>query len=669
MINTMHSTFRAKATSMGRLMTTGKLSLLFTMGLACSTFTAPALAQCPAPVTYTASGGAATNSFFGLSVSNAGDINNDGFEDFVVGAPFRGFNNGSVYTYSGQTGFLIYLKSGVNAEQYGYCVAAAGDINHDNFADVIVGAPDNDSGGSDRGIAYVLAGPSGATTIRTFLGANVGDHFGWAVGGGMDVNNDGTDDLIVGAPESDTFGVNSGYVAVYSGATGARLRLHGGSAGDYLGFSVCMAGNINGDANRDYAAGGPYSNSPVDSAGKVVVYSGATGAVLYSWAGTYQQEFFGNSIAGGGDWNDDGRDDLLIGSPGHDTTGVGKGAVVVRSGLTGAQIAFRAPFVIGTDAYGGAVAWAGKQTNDNFDEAFVGAPTSLANSGRVFGMLPGAGKRFGLAGAPDSGYFGYSVSAGDFNNDGFPDLIVGAPCEGGGANCDGMAFVYHSSDVDNDGVSCLFDNCPTVPNPLQQDVNNDGIGDACSIEDTLRFTLLSPVDMVVTDPTGDSIGIGFNTIAAASTYDTLTNWGSTPEPDDRVTIPHPIEGSYEIRIIREPGTPDSAKFTLTIRINGNQQLIPDGYADQAVSALGTTVPDTYVWTAALTLPGDANADGIWTAADIIYMVNYVFKSGPAPVVDGHGDVNCSGAVTSADIIALVNFIFKGGAPPCSQSAG
>ena len=88
-----------------------------------------------------------------------------------------------------------------------------------------------------------------------------------------------------------------------------------------------------------------------------------------------------------------------------------------------------------------------------------------------------------------------------------------------------------------------------------------------------------------------------------------------------------------------------------------------------MAALGTTVPDTYTWTAATTLPGDANADGVTNSADIIYLVNHVFKGGPGSVVPGHGDVNCDDAVTSADIIYLVNYVFKGGEAPCSQTAG
>jgi len=88
-----------------------------------------------------------------------------------------------------------------------------------------------------------------------------------------------------------------------------------------------------------------------------------------------------------------------------------------------------------------------------------------------------------------------------------------------------------------------------------------------------------------------------------------------------------------------------------------------------VSAIGVTIPETYVWTAAATLPGDCNADGAFTSADIIYLVNFVFKGGAPPVVPLHGDVNCNGTTTSADIIYMVYFIFKSGTPPCSQSGG
>jgi hypothetical protein len=237
-------------------------------------------------------------------------------------------------------------------------------------------------------------------------------------------------------------------------------------------------------------------------------------------------------------------------------------------------------------------------------------------------------------------------------------------------------------DTDNDLVADSIDNCRHIFNPGQEDTDFDGVGDSCDVGDSLTFSVYSPIDMVVTDPAGDSIGIDslsrviFNTILLGSTYDTLTDENSATltgpdgDRDDIVTIPHPLVGDYQVRLVREPGASDSAHFTHAIRINGNQQLVPDGYKDATVSSLGSPeVPSVVVYTTALTLPGDTNADGLTTSADIIFMVNYIFKGGAAPSVPGHGDVNCDGLDTSADIIYLVNYVFKGGPAPCSQTVG
>jgi hypothetical protein len=231
------------------------------------------------------------------------------------------------------------------------------------------------------------------------------------------------------------------------------------------------------------------------------------------------------------------------------------------------------------------------------------------------------------------------------------------------------------SDIDEDGVADAADNCPGVFNPFQEDSNVNFVGDACEVPHALKFAVFSPVDMVVTDPNGDSIGIGFNTIGLGSTYDSTTDVNSATlsgpdgDPDDQITILRPFEGDYRVRLIPESGAIDSAKFTLSIRIDGNQQLVPDGYSNASVASIGEAIPSTTTWTATSTITGDANADGKFTSADIIYLVNYVFKNGPPPIIPGHGDTNCNGSVTSADVIRMVNFIFKSGISPCSQTGG
>lgn len=230
--------------------------------------------------------------------------------------------------------------------------------------------------------------------------------------------------------------------------------------------------------------------------------------------------------------------------------------------------------------------------------------------------------------------------------------------------------IFHSYDVtfngggDEDLAPDSCDNCVSNWNPGQDDADHNGVGDRCEVQDTLQFTLRSPVDVVVTDPSLDSIGKTFNVIQDGSTYTDNTDVNGDGDPDDIVTIPLPLAGQYLIRIFPETGANPGDKYTLTIRINGNQLIIPEGHHDASVSSL----PATFVWTAAGTLPGDVNADGKFTAADIIYMVNYIFKGGPGPVVPGHADTNCDNQTTSADLIRMVNFVFKSSTPPCSRTS-
>jgi len=180
--------------------------------------------------------------------------------------------------------------------------------------------------------------------------------------------------------------------------------------------------------------------------------------------------------------------------------------------------------------------------------------------------------------------------------------------------------------------------------------------------DTLWIIAYSPVDLIVTDPVGDSISLDTNTIQDAD-YDTTVDWNEDGDSDDLVTIPHPYVGEYQIRVIREDDVaPDDTTYDLGIRINGSDMDLladdeplppPDGCSDYSYDCLPH-------------LKGDVNGDDQINSADIVFLINYLFKSGPAPDPLELGYVNCGDeVVNSADIVYLIDYLFKGGPPPCS----
>ena len=184
--------------------------------------------------------------------------------------------------------------------------------------------------------------------------------------------------------------------------------------------------------------------------------------------------------------------------------------------------------------------------------------------------------------------------------------------------------------------------------------------------DTLRFVAYSPVDLIVTDPVLDSIGINFNTIPGAF-YDTTQDLNGDGDKDDRVVIPNPIMGEYMVRIVPEPG--GSGNYTLAVKLDGNEDRV------MIVNAPcpGPGQVDTVFYNVPEYLHGDVNRDGKKSVSDVVFLINYLFKGGPAPDPVDLGDANfCEqnppvqpGQPTVADVVSLVNYLFKGGVAPCS----
>lgn len=334
------------------------------------------------------------------ALAGAGDLNRDGIADVIVGRPSldqpdNKLGAGAAYAYSGADGTLLWRVDGrMYLGQLGKAVAGAGDVNQDGFDDVVVGADGESPGGVLRaGSAYVCSGADG-TVIWEFHGAAEADFMGNSVDGAGDVNRDGVPDVIVGMRWADPGGLpNAGSAFVYSGVDGSEIwRFDGQLHLGQLGWSVAGAGDVNGDGFADLAV---LELVP----GMAYVYSGKDGTTLWQFAD------LGVTVDGAGDVNGDGFADVLVGG-------------TVRSGLDGAILW----------SFGGNGAAAGDVNQDGFSDVIINASAcqlfnaeTTIHSGRDGETLWEFHADTGV-----NHICIESVVPGDLNGDGFLDVIAGA---------------------------------------------------------------------------------------------------------------------------------------------------------------------------------------------------------------------------------------------------
>ncbi len=365
---------------------------------------------------------------FGAALADAGDLDQDGLSDLIVGSPrsaVYGDNAGNVRIYSGSDGRLLREIQGQPGSHFGSAVANPGDIDRDGFPDLLIAAPFGDA------FVQLLSGKDGSL-LFTFRG-NSGSRFGQSVAGAGDVDGDGVLDVVIGEPQYDTIANNTGRVRVYSGADGSVLHeLTGTAPFDLFGTQVAGAGDVDRDGRADFLVGAPFTDAKAFNAGGVAIFSGVTGAPLLAVYGSQMGDQLGTWLRGGSPAVDvDGDDvpDFACGIPGADIPGgpFDAGAAQIRSGTDGRLLVQ----AYGPEAGGfaGVVSSPMDCNGDGTGDLVLGAPSALGNLGMVSLNSGHDGSLIlQLNGSQPSGWYGAALTTlSDVDGDGAPDLAIGAP--------------------------------------------------------------------------------------------------------------------------------------------------------------------------------------------------------------------------------------------------
>lgn len=409
----------------------------------------------------------------GHSVAYAGDVNGDGYGDVVIGMP--GYTNGQPYegiifvyhgTATGLSGSpAITIELNVNWASFGWSVASAGDVNGDGYDDIIIGAVNYSNGNATEGMFRIYHGSASGITSTpaiTVEGNQDNAQMGISVACAGDVNGDGYSDVIVGANGYTNGQANEGVAFVYHGsATGISATyaalLERNQAGSSMGTSVAGAGDVNGDGFSDVLVGATRYTNDQTNEGAVFFYKGsATGintATPVRLEGIYDYAQYGSSIAGG-DINGDGYSDVVVGSTYYNPGGWERGALYIYHG---SATGISTTATLGIE--GSAGSWLGNSVRlgdvngDGYSDVIAGAFMYGNGQGEEGAIEVYHGSATGITSLTtriesnvESVRFGYAVGVGDFNADGYSDVIVGAPeLANGGLTTEGAVYAYYGN--------------------------------------------------------------------------------------------------------------------------------------------------------------------------------------------------------------------------------
>ena len=437
------------------------------------------------------------HSRYGEAVALAGNVDGYHGDDVLVGAPKDGTIDGGgvAYLYLSEGGALGKThvwsgSSGKDGSSYGSAVASAGDVNDDGLDDVIIGAVDykawlyvnGELKEVKAGGAFVYLGDAGTgldlEPTWSYTGTVKEGEFAYAVAGAGDVSRDGIDDIVVGArkytdqPDVDPPS-QSGAIYVFYGADGDGPSaepdwfISSPQAGAWFGASVSAAGDVNDDGYGDLIVGAPKYINPEtgEPEGAAFLFLGGESPpdevadaawIAYGWQ---VGSGFGTKVASAGDVNGDGDPDVVVSAPGYlrpsDDALVGAAFAFCGNGTTyGSDPCWMAYGAQPAGGFGASVGAAGDLNDDGFDDVIVGAPTYLHDpdsglEGAAFlyfgsddGLSAFAGWKAGGNRARTD--FGWAVGgAGDVSSDSVADLLIGAPQQFVSGTAYGAAFVFH----------------------------------------------------------------------------------------------------------------------------------------------------------------------------------------------------------------------------------